>query len=351
MSAPAGSSYSLTEGGLFGIYSVLDDQGAARRWTLPLDRLNDQFDRIVIWDIREIDGEQWEALLGWVEQGNAAVIGGRNENLEFSVTSAGQVETARSAAAHPITLGIDEVSVGSGRFARPEGRLVHLTDEHGQPVLISWRVGAGRIYWSADAEWLTNGRIARAQNLDLALQLLLPAVGKSVAFDEYHHGFQSATRWWQILRGPLQGFVLLLALTIALLFWAHGARFGSPRPTPPGPPRAAVEYVYSMSQIYRRAQARRVVLQALYRSLTRELGRLLGGIRGLSHVQIAERTAHRAMAKPEEIVRLLNRLDPNQSAMPSEAELIKLARETEALQRRMHHAGYRDQHNPGPGSD
>lgn len=337
--------------GLYGIYTVLDDQKVARRWTLPLDKLDDRIDRIVIWDAGEISANHMSALQLWVKEGHVALFGGSVSEFEHRINP-GDGEAARSAAAHPANVGVTEVNVGDGRFAtETTGRLVHLKDEQGLPILISWPVGKGRVYWSADTEWLTNKRIANGQNLDLALQILLPAEGKKVAFDEYHHGFQAASRWWQILRGPLQAFLVLLALTVALLFWAHGARFGSPRPTPPGPPRAAVEYVYSMSQLYRRAQARQVVLQALYRSLTTELGKLLGGTRGLTHRQIAERTAHRAQVKPGAMERLLDRIAPDQKTVPGEAELIRLARESEELQRRMQNAGYRDQRNPGTDSE
>ncbi|MFZ5817363.1 MAG: DUF4350 domain-containing protein [Bacillota bacterium] len=339
----------MLQEGLSGIYTVLEEQRMARRWTLPLDRLTDQIDRVVIWQAGMVEEPQRKALESWVRRGGVALVGGEMEGFAGSLGPQ-QGEAGFPAAAHPTNLGVEQVSVGADRFLSSEGYLVHLKDEAGSPILVSWSLGRGRIYWSADTEWLTNKRIARAQNLDLALNILVPAPGKQVAFDEYHHGFRTATRWWQLLRGELQTFVLLLAVAIALLFWAYGARFGSPRPTPPGPPRAAVEYVYSMAQLYRRAQARRVVLQALYRSLTLELGRLLGGVRGLSHAQIAERTAHRARVKPEVILSLLNRIAPDQPHLPGEAELIKLARETEELQRRMRHAGFRDQREAGKGS-
>lgn len=322
---------------------MLEKQGVAERWTRPLERLDDRVDRIIIWDTWEMEESQWSTLLQWVEAGGVAVIGGYLPYLDGVVTE-GEPEPGRSAAAHPVNLNITDLDLGPGRFVTDQGHLVHVTDPMGTPVLISWPQGSGRIFRSADTEWLSNQRIAEAQNLDLALHLLLPPRGGGmVAFDEYHHGFRSADRWWQILRGPLQAFLLMLMLALALLYWSYGARFGSPRPTPPGPPRAAVEYVHSMSQLYRRAQARRIVLQTLYRSLTLELGKLLGGIRGLTHAQIAERTAHRAKVAPAVIESLLDRLNPDRGQTPSEAELIALARETEDLQRRMQHGGYRDQ--------
>lgn len=321
----------------------------ARRWALPLDRLNGEIGQIVIWDVGGIEQQELNHLRTWVWHGGIALIGGEIGDLEGSIGPVNG-ESGYSAAAHPVNLGVSKVNVGTARFTGgTDSYLVHLKDDHDHPILVSWSFGEGRIFWSADTEWLTNKRIGNNQNLDLALQILWPASDQQVAFDEYHHGYQTASRWWQILRGQLQLFVALLALAIALLFWAYGARFGSPRPGLPGPQRAAVEYVYSMSQIYRRAQARGLVLKALYRSLTLELGKAIGGVRGLTHAQIAERTAHRAGMRPAAIQNLLDRIGPEHKSLPTETELIRLAREVEELQRRMQNGGYRDQRNPGAG--
>lgn len=340
--APAGSSWAQSPEGLSAIYAVLDHQGSARRWTLPLDRLDGTVARLVVWNVDSLEPDEVEALEDWVAEGGTALLGGRLAGLGGSVRPAVR-GSARPVAAHPATAGIQSVSVGGGRFRdAPPERLVHLKDEQGRPVLVSWRVGRGRIFWSADTEWLSNARIGEAQNLELALQVLLPPDGGQVAFDEYHHGFTSPTHWWQILRESLQAFGLLLAAAVALLFWSYGARFGSPLPAPDRPPRAAVEYVHSMSRLYRRAGARGAVLRALHRSLLARLGQLTGGVQGLSHAQIAERAAPRCGVPAEEIERLLDRTASANAFPPTDAELIELARKAENLQRRMEHAGYRD---------
>lgn len=348
--APSGSTYGSSERSLSGIYAVLQKEGAARRWMLPYDRLGDEVDRLVVWQPGSIDSAEWDDLLDWVKAGHTAILGGEVETLVNSIDASGDRE-AHPAAAHAAGLNVATLSVGSHRFAVPlEDRLVHIRGTDGAPLLVSWPLEAGRIYWSADPEWLANGRIGDQANLEYALQLLLPPEGKQVAFDEYHHGYQAANRWWQILRGPLQGFMVVLAIALALLFWAYGARFGSPRPSPAGPPRAAVEYAQSMSHLYRRAGARSVVQQALHRSLTQHLSRLLGGTRGLSQTEIAQRAGERLGEEPELIAALLGRLTPNEVASPSEKELLELSRQTERLQRRMQNAGYRDRTNPGTDS-
>jgi len=294
--------------------------------------------RLVIWDVGGLEPDEIEALETWVAEGGMALLGGQMEGFDGWLPT-GREGIARPVAPHPATAGIQSVSVGYGRFRTTfEDRLVHLKDDFGQPVLVSWRVGRGRIFWSADTEWLSNARIREAQNLELALQVLLPPGGQ-VAFDEYHHGFTSP--WWRILRGPLQASGLLMAASVALLFWSYGARFGSPLPAPERPPRAAVEYVHSMSRLYRRAGARAVVLRALHKALRTQLSRLTGGAEGLSHAEIARRAAARCGVPPEDIERLLDRT-ANLSHPPADAELIELARKAENLRRRIEHAGYRD---------
>ncbi len=305
---------------------------------------------LVLWEPYEPDAEEWDELLAWVRDGGRLIYSGRTDRFGGRVAEIGS-GPARHAAITPETIRIREIDSGPGSFtALPEGALVHLTRDSGDPALISWPEGEGRIHWSADPEWLANGRIAKADNLDLALRLLTPPPGTKTAFDEYHHGYQVAERWWQILRGPLQVFLVQLGIALALLYWAYWVRFGSPRPTPASPPRAAVEYVYSMGQLYRRARARAMVLQSLRRSLMRTLGRLVGGATGLSHGEIARLTADQAGIPAEEIRALLDRLDPDQGPEPNEAELLLLTREAEELQRRVRSAGYRDQRDAGKGA-
>lgn len=260
-------------------------------------------------------------------------------------------ESAGPASLHPLTVGIDQVNTGTRTFEVPvAGSIIHLAKPDRVPVLISWREGNGEIYWSADTDWLTNERIAQARNLELALRLLTPQADTRVGFDEYHHGYQTAERWWQILRGPLQLFLLYLTAAVALFYWAYGIRFGAPAGQPAGPPRAAVEYVYSMSQLYRRARATPMIQAVLYRNLTRELGRLIGGARGMEHGELARKTAPMTGLPEAEIRALLDRLSPEHRKDSSDAELIRLARETEELQRRVRHVGFDDQRRPGAGA-
>lgn len=317
-------------------------------------RIPDSVDRLVLWQpsgTAVSDGD-WTELLAWVDKGNNLILsatdGDWTDRLPGAPADVGDLH-AVSAAAHPATVGVGQVRTGGAVFTRMDKPvLVHLTDPGGRPVLVSWPHGSGRIYWSADPEWLTNDLIDQADNLTLALGLLTPAPGKVVAFDEYHHGYEAIERWYQILRGPLRFLLLQFVIALALFFWASGARFGAPVALPPTPPRAAVEYVYSMSHLYARARSRAIVLQTLYRDLTHDLGRLLGGVRGRSHADIAELVAQRTGMAPAAIQATLDGLSPDRTPAPAEAELLTLARQADDIQRRVRNAGFRDQRNPGP---
>ncbi|HWI51754.1 MAG TPA: DUF4350 domain-containing protein, partial [Symbiobacteriaceae bacterium] len=228
MDAPPGSTYSVEPEGLSAIYSVLAGDKVARRWEREIRRLPADVDRLVLWaPDGALKDSDWQQLEDWVAKGGTVLIATDSDasRLKGSAKSTGQ-QTAGSAAVQPLTAGVNSVSIDGGAFSLVrEGALADLTLADGSPVLISWPHGRGRFYWSADLGWLTNSHIGQQANLTLALGLLLPGQGKQVAFDEYHHGFQAADRWWQLLRGHLQWFVALLALAAAVLFWAYGARF------------------------------------------------------------------------------------------------------------------------------
>lgn len=351
MEAPPGSSYSVDPDGLWAIFSVLEEQDLARRWEREIRRLPADVDRLVIWSPPALESDEWKQVEDWVDKGGTAIIAiDSGSRLKGSVKLT-DIRSAGSAAAHPVSAGVNEVAIGGGAFSMlREGALTHLTLPDGTPVMISWAHGRGRFYWSADQAWLTNAMVGKGDNLTLALGLLAPGKGKQVAFDEYHHGYQAADRWWQLLRGNLQWFVAILTLGAAVMFWAYGARFGAPVPTPAGPSRASVEYVLSMSQLYRRARADKVVRQNLYRSLMRDLSRLLGGIQGLSHTEIAHRASGRTGMPAQRISEALERTGPDSRSSLSDKDLIVLAREVETIQRSVTNAGYRDQQRPGTGT-
>lgn len=337
--APDGSTYGEQSGSLSVIYQLLDERGDLLRFDRPPGELPEGVDRLVAWEVGSVPEEDWQELLDWVEQGHTLIVGGELEEGPITKERTG-TSLALASAVHPALVGVSQVKTDLIWYELDRPALI-LLESDGKPVLVSEPHGKGQIVWSADYRWLTNERIAEANNLELALGLLRPQPGQTVAFDEYHHGYSAAERWWQILRGPLQLFLLQLGAALLLFFWAAGRRFGRPRPEPILPARAAVEYVGAMSHLYRRSRAKGLVMRALYGALLRSLGGLLGGVRGLSHLQIAERVAARTGLDGGLIERTLNGLAPD-GAAPADADLLTLARQAAEIQRSVRHAGFRD---------
>lgn len=307
------------------------------RWERLPDRLPDSVGTLVVWAPDLDDDAFWRDALNWAAAGGTLVVNAESDRLDGRLASLDE-STARPAFVSPSVQGVTEVSVGPVAFKEyGSADTALLVRQDGRPVLISWPYGMGRIIRSADDAWLTNARIDKANNLELALGILTPPAGSKVAFDEYHHGYQAVDRWYQILRGSLQVFLIELAFAIAVLYWAFGARFGAPLALPETPQRAAIEYVHSMSRLYRRARAQNVALQALYTSLSRELSRVIGGAGGLTHAEIASRAAPMIGLPAERIQSALDRLNPERKTPPTDKELIDLAREAEAIQRSMQH--------------
>ncbi|HLO04705.1 MAG TPA: DUF4350 domain-containing protein, partial [Symbiobacteriaceae bacterium] len=317
-------------------------RGDVQRLDRPPAQIPASVDRLVLWETGPIPEEDWQSLMDWVATGHTLLVGGESAAGPL-ITQDGST-SAHPSAAHPALAGVSAVQTNGASFNLRQPALILLTNGRGRPVLVSEQHGEGQIIWSADYLWLTDKFIAQSNNLELALGLLRPAPGRTVAFDEYHHGYSAIEHWWQILRGPLQLFVLQLGAALLLFFWAAGRRFGRPRPEPRLPARAAVEYVGAMSNLYRRSRAKELVRRALYGALMRSLGGLLGGVRGLSHAQIAERTSARTPLASDLIERTLNGLASAPAATTlSESDLLTLARQAAAIQRSVRHAGFRDQ--------
>ena len=173
--------------------------------------------------------------------------------------------------------------------------VVHLGDSEGA-VLADFDYGAGRVVFLSDPFVVANNGLARGSNLQLALNLVESLGGRKrrIFFDEYHHGYQSASNPLVIyFRGTpmfwLLGQGLLLALLIA---YSAGRRFARPLPLPQVDRHSPLEFVGSMANLQQVAQARDLALENIYPRFKAKLCRALG---------VSVR------ARPEEIVAYLHR--------------------------------------------
>lgn len=189
-----------------------------------------------------------------------------------------------------------------------------LASSGGRPVVIDVRMGKGRVIAWSDALPLVNGELKNSRAALLFVRTAADAAaGKTLWFDEYHHGFQSGTgvarAMWDYLLGERWGHAALQA-TVALLglLLLLGRRFGAPLPPPAARRRSPLEHVEALAGAYRQAGARDTARRLLLAGLARRLGR---------------RVAHTPKAEGEMLERLAAHPTAGGAARQLEAEWKK----------------------------
>lgn len=141
---------------------------------------------------------------------------------------------------------------------------------------------------------LANDRLLVADTLDLALRLLEELRrGGPVMFDEYHHGYGGAMAGTEgfhgtaVLLAVLQGFLALIIYSTA-----RGIRFGPMRPPHERGRRSNLEFVRSMASLYRKADARRHILESLLHRFGREARTRWSLDENLSPAELSSTLAH-----------------------------------------------------------
>ncbi len=182
---------------------------------------------------------------------------------------------------------------------------VHLADEQGALVADYLR-GRGRVVVLSDPFIVTNNGIERADNLQLALNLIAGRDGL-IAFDEYHQG-RAATEN-QLLAYFAGTPALTLCgqafLLICALVWTRGRRFARPLPAPHVDRRSKLEFVASMAELQQRARAYDLAVENVYVRTRRALARYGGVAQNGSRAQLAARVAARSGLNKDELETLM----------------------------------------------
>jgi len=148
----------------------------------------------------------------------------------------------------------------------------------GQPVLVSFEQGKGRVVLGTVSESFTNAGLKQAGNPELVLNILALARNKgAVWFDEWHHGLQSGEQVLgpaEFLRfTPVGRSLLFVTFAIVLVLFLQGRGFGRPVPLPQEiKRRGALEHVTGIANLSRRAAHRQAALMHYHQQLKRKLG-------------------------------------------------------------------------------
>ena len=186
----------------------------------------------------------------------------------------------------------------------------HLSDERGA-LLVDYARGRGRIIVLSDPFIVANRGINRADNLQLALNIITMRAGEGdnglIAFDEFHQG-RGATRngFAAYFEGtPVLAMCAQLFLIAAAIVWTRGRRFARPLPAPRVDRRSKLEFVASMAELQQRARAFDLAVENIYGRTRRALARYGGSDASAPRASVAAGVAARSGRSRDEIESLM----------------------------------------------
>jgi hypothetical protein len=190
----------------------------------------------------------------------------------------------------------------------PQGSapVFHVGDERGA-LLLDFARGRGRVVVLSDPFIVANRGINRADNLQLAANVITGAGDGLVAFDEFHQG-RGTTRneFAAYFTGtPILAMCAQLFLIAAAVVWTRGRRFARPLPAPRADRRSKLEFVASMAELQQRARAFDLAIENVYGRTRRALARYGGTDVSAPRAGIAAAVAARSGRSREEIESLM----------------------------------------------
>ncbi len=208
---------------------------------------------------------------------------------------------------------------------------VVLAAYRGQPVLVSFEQGKGRVILGTTTDPFTNAGLKEAGNPEFVLNILALAQSKgTVWFDEWHHGVRSNAEILgpgEFLRQtPVGRSLLFMTFAIFIVLFIQGRGFGRPMPLPQEiKRRGAWEHVTGIANLSRRAAHRSAVMMQYHQQIKRKLGqryRLDPGIDDKEYVDAL--AGYNTALDKDALLNLLKRLKRKDV---SEIEMVHLAAE------------------------
>ncbi|MFY9611517.1 MAG: DUF4350 domain-containing protein [Blastocatellia bacterium] len=335
------SSYRASLYGTLAFYTLLKESGySVSRFEKPFTELkpHDPDTLVLIAPPERLTpGEEELAILAkWVEAGGVAVIIDRVirvtiGDVEISTGSAVPGSNVRAIQPTPYTRGVERLSL-SEYAARvrvySKAATYHIGDGKAA-VLADARVGKGRLILLTDPHVVANNGLSEADNVVVALNLVADQPGGKIAFDEYHHGYGTSTTSGGLLayfRGtPVPWMMGQAALIALVVVYTYGRRFARPIPLRQERRTTNFEFVSSMANITRLAQASDLAMQNIYSEFRKQLCRFSGLPVKVDTARLADVAGSRAGIDSRSLGALLARCEEVAGGEKvNDSELLKL---------------------------
>jgi hypothetical protein len=336
------SSLRATPFGTLAFYTLLEESGyPVARFERPLTELkqNDPGTLVIIAPplINNPSDEEFESLQKWVEAGGLLIIIDREiVGIIFGEVVANTKPVYSNSVARPVQPTVYARNVERVALSQYATRInlssravtYHIGDDKGA-VLADARVGQGRVIFLTDPYIVANNGIRAADNVMLALNLLIDRPAGAIAFDEYHHGHRSAAGGGGVMAyfraTPVPWMAWQGALIAALLVYSYGRRFARPVPLRRERRTTNLEFVSSMANVTRLARASGLAVQSIYSEFRKRLCRFANQPAAADNARLASAVARRAAVSEKELLDLLARCEDAARGKPvSDAEMLRL---------------------------
>jgi hypothetical protein len=182
-------------------------------------------------------------------------------------TSAARFDASSVIAA---TAGAAKISIDRGRILTLSDRWSPVMRSEGRTLAAMTREGAGTLIVVGSLAPFVNQFLPVADNGRFALSLAAAGFGsgRSIGFDEYHHGAHPSAELMAVLERTWLGRAMLLAGALVFVYlWWSGRRFGAALPADPRPPRSSLEYIHGFAGLLRRSGRDEIARERLRRDL------------------------------------------------------------------------------------
>ena len=168
-------------------------------------------------------------------------------------------------------------TASAGQITIDRGRILTLSDRwspvmrsDGRTLAAMTREGSGTLILVGSLAPFINQYLGVADNGRFALSLAAAGfgAGRSIGFDEYHHGAHPSPELLAVLERTWFGRAMLLAGALIFLYlWWSGRRFGPALPADPRPPRSSLDYIRGFAGLLRRSGRDEIARERLRRDL------------------------------------------------------------------------------------
>jgi hypothetical protein len=238
------------------------------------------------------------------------------------------------------TAGAPKIVLQTGTaWQTPEASQLALYGDAGSPVVVSWRIGDGRILWWAAATPLTNSGISREGNLNFFLNAMnFPLPNEKtveIYWDEYFHG-ERTSLWSYVRKTPVAWGLMQISILGLIVIFTFGRRSG-PVVLPPVISRLApLEFVDTLGGLYERAGAEPAVVGFVYQRFRATLSRQLRISSSASDTELAEAVENRLGWKESGLKTTLARaLVASRARKVTPQEALGLVRELEQYEEQL----------------